>query len=308
MLARLIGRATSGGPGLTALVPLGDQTCVARVDRARGGPVLRFLEFVSNHDDGRNARRMLEHRKLQRSECTTVVDADAYNLLLVEAPAVHAEEMRAAVRWRIKELIPFHVDDAVIDVFEIPGQTSHSQGRMMYAVAARSAKVRERIDLVEGQGLRLEVIDLPEMCLRNIAALTPEDARGVALLTLAEQHGWITLSREGVLYLARRLDFGSQALARGDHGLLDQLVLELQRSLDYYESHFTHGTIADLYVAPLPDSVPGLLPHLAQGLAVQVKPLDLPVLLEGAESLDDAQCARGLLAIGAALRHEEVAL
>jgi MSHA biogenesis protein MshI len=308
MLARLFGARANGGDGLTALVPLGDETAIARVDRERGKPALRFLEFIANHDEIRAARRALEHRKLGRSRCTTVLDSDAYQLLLVEAPDVRPDELRAAVRWRIKDLIPFHVDDAVIDVFEIPSQTSREQGRMMYAVAARASAVRERVDLLEGQRIALEVIDIPEMCLRNVAALAAEDARGVALLTLAEKHGWITLTRQGVLYLARRLDFGHRQLAAGDDMLLDQLVLEVQRSLDYYESHFTHGPIGDLLVAPLPTPLPGLVSHLARGLAIRVAPLDLAAALDGATALDAELVWRGLVAIGAALRHEEVAL
>ncbi len=52
-------------------------------------------------------------------------------------PAACDNELRAAVRWRIKDLIDFHIDDAVIDVFEMPAHARGGPNRMMYAVKAR---------------------------------------------------------------------------------------------------------------------------------------------------------------------------
>jgi len=63
-----------------------------------------------------------------------------YQLLLVEAPRVEPAELRAALRWKIKNLIDFHIDDVVIDVFEIPGQQDRPSGQaMMYVIAASTA-------------------------------------------------------------------------------------------------------------------------------------------------------------------------
>ena len=50
-------------------------------------------------------------------------------------------ELRAAMRWRLKDSIDFRVEDAVIDVFDVPDQNRGGHGRMMYAVAARRSAV-----------------------------------------------------------------------------------------------------------------------------------------------------------------------
>lgn len=237
---------------------------------------------------------------------------DSYQLLLVEAPDVEPSELRAAVRWRIKDLIGFHIDDAVIDVFEIPGQKGGH--RMMYTVAARTQAVQERVDLIDESDLSLEVIDIPEMCLRNVAGLLPEDKRGLATLVLGDEHGHILLTRDNTLYLARRVEVGAVGLAAAEPAARDELIqtiiLEIQRSMDYYESHFSQGSISTIAVAPTESEIPELARQLENSLDARITEIDLNELMrvEGDTSLDRERQARCLTAIGAALREEEVAL
>lgn len=255
------------------------------------------------------------------SRTTTLMDSGDYQLLLVEAPDVEASELRAAIRWRIKDLIDFHIDDAVVDVFEIPGQ-GRGRTRMMYVVAARSSVVRARLDRVESAGLALEALDIEELALRNLAALMPQDEQGVALVWFALDYGQVLVTRGGELYLARRIETGSRQLfsaaqqgdpANGDYGealtaLLEQVTLEVQRSLDYYESHFSQAPVRAVVVAPAAPELPFVQPYLHRVLAPEVVNLRLDALFPDA-SLPAAQDqARCLTAIGAALRLEEVRL
>jgi MSHA biogenesis protein MshI len=41
----------------------------------------------------------------------------------VETPEVLPSEMRAAIRWRLKDAINFNVDEASVNVFEIQANT-----------------------------------------------------------------------------------------------------------------------------------------------------------------------------------------
>lgn len=255
------------------------------------------------------------------------MDASRSSLLLVEAPEVDPTELKAAVRWRIKDLIDFHVDDAVLDVFDIEGQRGRT--KMMYVVVARITTVQSHIDLLEGAHVNLGVIDIAELAQRNIAALLPEDQSGVALLHLTPRGGLLTLTRQGSLFLARTLEFGTDQLISAlpvpqeneftlddeDDGppaglrrLMDSIVLEIQRSLDYFESHFGLPPISGLVIAPLAQPVPGLAGYLGGNLGLPVRMLDLNSTLDCAQPLSDETQARCLPAIGAALRVEERAL
>lgn len=297
--------------GLTAVVSTTAGSQAATVLRERGAaPRVVFHGQAGGPGSAQDLKRLVERNAAARCRTITLLDAADYQLLLVEAPDVRPEELRAAVRWRIKDLINFHIDDAIIDVFEIPDQRHANRNRMMYAVAARAARVSERAGALATAGFDIDVVDIPEMAVRNLAALLPEEERGLALVHLHEDGGIITVSRQGVLYLARRLDVGTAAFRDADAAqvprLCEGILLEVQRSLDYYDSHFPHGPVAALAMTPSAASTP-LADHLPQLLETAVLAPRIEDLL-AFETPPGELDGNGLLAIGAALRQEERAL
>lgn len=300
---------------LVAVCPSADAVAIARVRRNRDTPPV--LELCESHPTASLSVQAAEIAQLARSHgldknlCATTLGLGNYSLLFVEAPDVPPSELRAAIRWRVKDLIDFHIDDAVIDVFEVPNQKATGKNAMMYAVVARASVVRGQIALLAGAGLNLDVIDIPELALRNIAALLPEDVAGVALLYLSARSGLITLTRQGTLYLSRRIETGWEMLAGDQDHLeskLDRIVVEIQRSLDYYESHFMQPGITNVVVTPLPEGLDGVAEYLRDQLGVAVRGMDVGSLIDTEQSFGrDVQC-RSLVAIGAALRQESVEL
>ncbi|MCW8972339.1 MAG: pilus assembly protein PilM, partial [Gammaproteobacteria bacterium] len=157
--------------------------------------------------------RLREELQLDQSLCISVAENEMFTLLLVDAPEVEANELKSAIRWRIKELIDFDVDDAVIDAFDVPGQEERGRQKLLYVVAARRAAVQSHINLLEEERLNLSIIDIPELAMRNIASLLPEDESGVAMLYLTHEGGLLTMTRQKDLFLARRLDIGLRQLS-----------------------------------------------------------------------------------------------
>jgi MSHA biogenesis protein MshI len=252
--------------------------------------------------------RVLGRLPNRRSPTVSVLDPAGYRLLLVEAPDVPADELRAAVRWRVKDLIDFHVDDAVIDVFEMPPHARGGPQRMMYAVTAKAEAVKREIDRIEGAGLKLDVVDIPELSLRNVATLLESEQRGAALLYLGERRSTLLLVRQGVLYLARHIETGVATLA--DAGelrpeLVAGLALEVRRSLDYFESHYEQTSIQQLHASGLE---PADREAIGRELGLGVREVDLSTVLETDEALSAELQRLCMPAIGAALRKDPVAL
>lgn len=263
-----------------------------------------YLEEGDGEALGRAAHG-LTHRKLPT---VTVLPSSSYQMLLVEAPEVPPEELRAAVRWRIKELIDYHIDDAVIDVFQMPGQGRGGSNRMMYAIAAKADSVKEQVSVVEASGLKLDVIDVIELCLRNVAAALEDNGRGVALLYLADKGGILLLVRQGVLYLTRRIDTGVETL-RSENGLRSELLaglaLEARRSLDYFESHYEQNPMSVLYTSGLD---PADQDVLTAELGISVRNAGFTSFLDTEIELSDEMERQCLPAVGAALRKDQVTL
>ena len=286
-----------------------DGYSLARIERVDGArPRLRACALLpyDADDRGKQLARLAAQQHLRRARCTTLLAEPDYQLLLTEAPVVKPDELKAAIRWRIKDLISFHINDATLDVFDVPGAGTAERVREMYVVAVQNQAVQQRVDMMVGAGINLQIIDIPEMAQRNVAALLPEDERGVALLSFHAHGGLITLTRGGELYLSRPLNVGLDMLQRTDNqtGYFDQVVLEVQRSLDYFESHFREVPIRNVALAPLPYAIPGFVEYLGANLNTQIIAVDLAGLMDCDTELPTGLQAGCFATIGAALRHE----
>jgi len=216
-------------------------------------------------DAGEALEEWVRDEKLGGAPAVGVLAPGEYQTVQVEAPQVPAAEMRQAAAWRVRELIDFPIDQAVIDTWEPPASSQRGQPRIN-VVVARRATVAERIDTVRAAGLELTVIDIPELAQRNVCAHLASPASGHALLALEHGSGLLTFYRDGEQYLARGLEIGHADLLAGDQGAVETLVLEVQRSLDYFSSALSQPAPGGLYVYPGGDAADALLPVLRDNL------------------------------------------
>lgn len=240
---------------------------------------------------------------LGKCRAVGVVAAGEYQVVQVEAPAVPATEMSQAAAWRVRDLLDFPVDQAVIDTFPPPDSAQRGQPNIN-VVVARRALIRERIEQLTGAGLALDAIDIPELVQRNISDRLPETRGGHALLALGPDDGLITVYREGEQFLARGLDVGVNGVAQdaGDAG--ETLLLEVQRSFDYFESALSQPPLGALYLYPAGATIDALAERFTDNLGnVAVRAFALGDLLQLDTEPPEAG-AELLHAVGAALREE----
>jgi MSHA biogenesis protein MshI len=251
--------------------------------------------------------RVMKELGLEGYQCLTLLPATDYQLLLVDAPNVPALELKTAVRWRIKDMIDYHVEDATIDVLDIPADPSGaSRGHSMYAVAARNDVIQGCIERFTTAHAPLSVIDIVETAQRNIAALFEPPNRGVGFLYLGAAQALLTITYRGELYLARRIDIGVDQLAgSGRDELMGRIVLELQRSFDHLDRQFPFVAMAKLVLGPEPRET-GLAAYLSAnlGLPVEQPPLASVIGFGPGAALDNDAAWRLFHVLGAALRHE----
>ena len=303
-------------PGWLA-VELGEgRVSLAHVVPDGGQPVVKFAEERAwDVADPKALERVVREFGVQNFRCTTLLKPAEYHILLVEAPAVKPEELKSAVRWRIKDMLDYHVDDATIDVLDVPVPAGAPQrAHYMYTVAARNDTIRATLDRFAAAGIPLAVIDIPDTAQRNISVRLESDQRGVVALTFDVQGGLMTVSFNGELYLSRRLDVTAVELtdATGDLRvrLLDRVLMETQRSLDYCERTFPFFALGRLVIGPFAGDA-ALRAHLAANLYLPVEGIELGQLVRlpaEARGWNTAQQARWLKLIGAGLRVEKKAL
>jgi len=290
-----------------------DRIDVAHVERRTGGrPAVQTCESYAKTGDALDTLKSIGRAvRPTRFRCSTLLSGSEYQMQQVEAPSVPRPERKAALRWKLKDLLDYPVDAATIDVIDVPADRAGSaRTSYVYAISARNEQIAARMRLFRDAKFPLEVIDVPEMAQRNVARLFEESGRGLAMLAFDDYGGMLTVTAGGELYMARHTDITSEQLidVRADvHAqTLERLVLELQRTLDHFDRQHNAVTLSRLLLAPLAADI-GLEGHLAQNLDLPVQTLDLGEVLDftGAPELrDPARQGYRLHIIGAALRDD----
>jgi MSHA biogenesis protein MshI len=299
------------GGGWTSVVFGADRIAVAEVERRRDArPVVRACDsFAREGSDLDALKRLKNARRLARTRCTTLLWHGQYQLLQVDAPANAEElphaELRDSLRWRIKEMVDFPVDQAGIDVIRIPAQGSRSP--QLWVVAASQDVLRPRVHLFQDAKAPLTAIDIPELAQRNLAALFEEENRGLALVAFNGKGGRLTVTYRGELYMSRHIDISAAELTGPDAGAVrERALLDIQRSLDNFDRNYSAIHLTRLLVGPLPGGE-AFIDYLGANLTLPVAAANLADVLdlEAVPRLAEmAAQADGWLALGAALRDE----
>lgn len=232
------------------------------------------LEFAPIHGQGISSfvKNWVSKHKLNNADCHYVLDKSEYELELVETPPVADDELTEAVRWRLKDLISIPIEDTVIDIFPLPEDAYRGRMKMLYVVAVDRKVIAEKLKFIRECGLDPKVIDIEEMALRNISLYLPDMEKGtIAILSLKENSGEILMFSSEAMYLSRSIEMGYVSLAEDlkssathkknhddehhshhEHSLtMDRFVLDIQRSLDYYESQLGKGIASKVYLLPM---------------------------------------------------------
>jgi MSHA biogenesis protein MshI len=306
-------KKTKKTDGWLALAMQRDGIAAASMTRPAGArPTVQVASFFAGAASAESLEKAGKELRAASFHCSTVLGGGEYQMLSIDAPNVAADELRTAVRWRLKDMLDFHVDDATIDVLDIPVDTNAAvrPQHSIFVVAARNSVVGQRQKLFAEARVALEVIDIPEMAQRNISALLEPEGRGVAMLSFGEDGGLLTVSFNAELYLSRRIDVTLAQLMEPDHDRkhqsYDKITLELQRSLDHFERQFSFISVSKLVLAPTGTS--GLEDYLSSNLYTRVESLDLGDVFDLTRTpglADKALQQRFFLVLGTALRHEE---
>lgn len=296
-----------------------DGICAAYVKREPSAlPIVEFVAFYPLHDSTNLAQleKLGKELHAQRYHCSAVLKPGEYQIMTVDAPNVQPEELKTAIRWRLKDMLDFHIDDATIDVLDIPVEKNASvRSHSMYAIAAKNQVIEERQALFTDAKISLSAIDIPDMALRNISALMEQEGRGLAVLSFDSSGGLLTVSFAGELYLTRRIEVTLPQIQQADGdqklALFERITLELQRSLDHFDRQFHFITLSKLVTSPLGETGGGLVEYLAGNLYVPVEDMNLETVFDLSkvpELKGIEQQQRYFQTLGAALRLEEKVL
>ncbi len=290
----------------------GGSVSLASVDCSRDQPKVTYCGIFPFAENTPHAWTELARQvPMINGRCLMILAPSEYQLVQVEAPNVPSAEIKQAVRWKLKDVLAYPLEQATVDVLDIPADPGSSgRAHFMYAVAARNETIKACMDHAELVDANLEVIDIPELAQRNIAGMLEEAGRGVALLSFNQDGGLLTFTAGGELYFARQIEINAFQLAAADDDQrlrnYERLVLELQRSLDNFERQFNYVSVTRLVLGPMKGQS-ALENYLRENLYVKIESMNFSDLLDisAIDGLDDlGMQSESFYALGAALRPE----
>jgi len=250
-------------------------------------------------------QQFVTEQGLQGVHCSYVLSPGEYNLNLVDEPTVPKEEVAKALRWVLKDLVNFPVEDAILDTFELPFVRARDNTKMIYAATMRKEMIPKIEAFIAPSTLVLKFIDIPELVLKNVVGLHPQEAKGCAFLYLGPKSGRLILSRNQQLCITRAFELKADDLGKDpirDAKILDALSLEIQRSNDYIGSVFRQNIPNVIILAPTLTNRNILQESFKSSLGSEVFLLRLSELLTFEKAVKEEEEAEALLAIGAVLR------
>ncbi|MCG8610590.1 MAG: biogenesis protein MshI [Pseudomonadales bacterium] len=282
-----------------------DGIALAKVTKQSDESVLQYHNFrpCNAAERAETLSQLVAEAQCNNARCHLVLPTSNYQTFQVEKPAVEEAEMAEAVRWKLNDLIDYPIDDAVSDVFEFPSDAGRSRGKMINVVSARKVVLSDQIKLIQDAGLELHCIDITELALRNICNFFVVDEQTLGFMYLRPGFGIIIFVKGDHLYLSRKIDVNEAALNSPDtqEAALGQLSLEIQRSMDFFESQLGQIPPKRLLLIGPDVSLP-LAQMLDPLLGVAVDDANWDEVLEEQDGENLSRLVMTLPAVGAAYR------
>ncbi|MDQ7072785.1 MAG: pilus assembly protein PilM [Gammaproteobacteria bacterium] len=288
---------------------------LAIIDHSTIKPSLKHAYFYacSGTEQVSVLSKLSKEHKLYSIACNLVLYSHDYQIHQIDAPDVPKHELSAALKWQIKDLIDFHIDDAVIDKIELPNQNApiHGGKHSILVIACRQSLIQNYVDLLHTANCNLTAIDIAALASRNIVSyVASTEQSSVGLLNLWDDRAKISVFLNHDLYINRSSSIGIQSLAFvsednvDSQSILDSLTLELQRTFDYYESHARQAAISHLYIlsnGQLLANIPSLIEERLGITCSIIEPSDF---VSCPDSIDTTVMNNCMMAMGGALRME----
>jgi type IV pilus assembly protein PilM len=240
-------------------------------------------------------RALVNEAGLKTKKVNLTVSGSGVHIKRISTPALPKAELKEAVRWEIKNYLPFPVETAEIDFLILNEYVEDKVKKLDLLVVACPKQLIDRtLSIAEGAGLQPVHLDVTPFALWNELLTWASIRKGetVALIDLGAEKTGIYLFKDGILQFSREFTPAGADITRaitegigslGEPGLLyeraekikqemgipleayqerisdqspslskisflvrpvlEKLVAEIGRSLDYYRSQFNEEQI-----------------------------------------------------------------
>ncbi|MGI2039359.1 biogenesis protein MshI [Shewanella frigidimarina] len=181
-----------------------------------------------------------------------VLSQQYYQLLQAEKPNVEPGEVTQALIWSVKDMVSEPVTNIHLDYFE---SSFISSLKVNVVVSSRQFLI-QLASACDANGLEIAGISIEELALSHV--LAHDNMAHMLVAHLPQQELLLLVVKAGEVLMQRRVrgfnHLNKATLEELKQGLADNLSLEIQRSMDYFESQLRQAPVGSISILVEGDS------------------------------------------------------
>ncbi|MGI2110251.1 biogenesis protein MshI [Shewanella frigidimarina] len=222
---------------------------VCQPQQGQSAPVIsQFLVQKNNWSQAFEALKS----QFGRVRVQLVLSQQYYQLLQVEKPNVEPGEVTQALIWSVKDMVSEPVTDIHLDYFE---SSFISSSKVNVVVSSRQF-LMQLASACDANGLDIAGISIEELALSHV--LAHDNMAHMLVAHLPQQELLLVVVKAGEVLMQRRVrgfnHLDKATLEELKQGLADNLSLEIQRSMDYFESQLRQAPVGSISILVEGDS------------------------------------------------------
>jgi len=215
------------------------------------------------------------------------------------------DEIERMLRWRLKKLLPFDVDQAAMRYQYLGKLQSNDKDQHRFLVSIIKSDILSQYELAFRQaGLKPIAIDLSSFCVWNLyeAFITKDsgELKCFAVMMLTGGKLTVIVFERGVPHFFRLKEMGGFDVE--ENGMaVTRILRELNASLTFYKENYGDLPVEKVYMtADDPDRIKLIAEEVGKNSTLKTTVLDLGLVLDRWEAKEQSSPAFGA-ALGAAL-------
>jgi type IV pilus assembly protein PilM len=229
--------AKLGKPQLFTGLDIGS-SCIKFVQLSGKNENLNLVNFDVIKLEGKVERSKLAledlAKKLSAKDVNISISGPSTVVRYIDLPKMTDEELKSSMKFEAEKYIPFNIKDVVVDCQALE---STGRGKMkVLLAAAKKEAISERINLVEGAGLSVKLIDCDSFALINAFLLNfpdIEEGGNVALVNMGEKLTTIDILKGKAANFTRELQIGGWDFAKA---ISEKLNMDMDAAAELKEN------------------------------------------------------------------------
>lgn len=207
---------------------------------------------------------------------TIVLTESQSQIVQVDKPNIPEAEINSALKWQIRDLVSITPENMVLDYYDAPMLTGGKE--RINVVCAPLNELKKVVQATEQGKVKVGAITTQEFAFAN---LMPADNDAYLLVCQQPNEEIVLLIvKQKQVYFHRRLRgfalIGNKSLDELSLGVIDDISLEIQRSIDYFERQLKQAPIKGIKVLLPIELESSFIEKLNDYTVSPVNALDLP--------------------------------